>query len=39
MGITEIDHVLAIMGLSTEMTEDERIFAATEIIKGMENKI
>lgn len=39
MGITQIDHVLAVLALSTEMTEEQRIYSATEIMKGMQDKI
>lgn len=39
MGVTNIDHFLMILGLSDEMTKDERTKAAQQIIKGMNSKI
>ena len=38
MGITRIDHMLVILGLSDQMTEEQRRYAATEIMKGMKDK-
>ncbi len=39
IGATEIDHFLAILGLSMKMTPDERKDAALGIMGGMEDKI
>lgn len=38
MGITNIDHYLAILGMSDTMNEEQRKIAATQILQGMENK-
>lgn len=38
MGITEIDHVLAVLGLSNKLNRDQRMEVAMEITKGMDFK-
>lgn len=39
MGITNIDHILMLLGISTSMNEKEQEVSTTEIIKGFENKV
>jgi len=38
LGITEIDHFLAILGVSTELNEQQRTEVASQILMGMEEK-
>ncbi len=38
MGITEIDHVLAVLGLSNKLSKEDRKYVATEIMRGMDSK-
>jgi hypothetical protein len=39
MGVTEIDHYLAILGLSDQMDLETRTKVATGILQGMESKV
>lgn len=39
VGITKIDHFLVTLGLSKRMTLEQRTLAATEILKGIEEKV
>ena len=39
MGVTNIDHFLVVLGISTEMTEAERKETAVGIMAGMEDKL
>ena len=38
-GVTNIDHFLVVLGLSTEMSQEQREKAMLGIMKGMENKL